>query len=40
VVVASGDIAADHASLLLVGGVVGAIEREVPQRGELRLDPV
>src|SRR5207247_6196745 len=40
VVVAPDDVAADHAGLLLVAGVVGAVEREVPQRGELRLNPV
>ena len=40
VVVAPDDVAADHAALLLVGGVVGAVEGEVPQRGELRLDAV
>jgi hypothetical protein len=40
VVVAPDDVAADHAGLLLVAGVVGAVEREVAQRGELRLDPV
>jgi hypothetical protein len=28
-------VAADHAGLFLVGGVVGAVEREVPWRGEL-----
>ena len=37
VVVAPDDVPADHAGLLLVAGVVGAVEREVPQRGELRL---
>ena len=36
-VVAPDDVAADHAGLLLVGGVVGAVEREVPQGGELGL---
>src|SRR6266487_271785 len=40
VVVAPDDVAADHAGLLLVAGVVGAVEREVPQRGELGLDAV
>jgi hypothetical protein len=40
VVVAPDDVPADHAGLLGVGGVVGAVEREVPQRGELRLDAV
>jgi hypothetical protein len=36
-VVAPDDVPADHAGLLLVARVVGAVEREVPQRGELRL---
>ena len=40
VVVAPDDVAADHAALFLVGGVVGSIQREVPQRGELCLYPV
>jgi hypothetical protein len=40
VVVAPDDVPADHAALLLVAGVVGAVEGEVPQRGELGLDPV
>ena len=31
------DVPADHAALLVVAGVVGAVEGEVPQRGELRL---
>ena len=35
-----GDVAADHAGLLAVAGVVGAVEGEVAQRGELGLDPV
>src|SRR5215469_9037446 len=35
VVVAPDDVAADHAGLLLVGCMVGAVEREVAQRGEL-----
>ena len=35
-----GDVAADHAGLLAVGVVVGAVEREVAQGGELGLDPV
>lgn len=34
------DVAADHASLLLVTGVVGAVEAEVAQGGELGLDAV
>ena len=40
VVVAPDDVPADHAGLLLVAGVVGAVEGEVPQRRELRLDAV
>ena len=36
-VVAPDDVPADHAGLLFVAGVVGAIQREVAQRGELRL---
>src|SRR5215467_7729236 len=40
VVVAPDDVAADHAGLLLVGGVVGAVEGEVAQRRELCLDAV
>jgi hypothetical protein len=40
VVVAPDDVPADHAGLLVVTGVVGAVEREVPQRGELGLDAV
>jgi hypothetical protein len=40
VFVAPDDVAADHAALLFVGGVVGAVEGEVPQRGELGLDAV
>src|SRR5947209_5455582 len=35
-----GDVAADHAGLLLVGAVVGAVEGEVAKRGELGLDSV
>jgi hypothetical protein len=35
VVVAPDDLPADHAALLLVDGVVGAVEREVAQGGEL-----
>jgi tetratricopeptide (TPR) repeat protein len=38
--VAPGDVAADHAGLLAVAGMVGAVESEVAQRGELGLDPV
>ena len=40
VVVAPDDVPADHAGLFLVAGVVGAVQREVPQRRELRLDAV
>ena len=40
VVVAPNDVPADHAGLFLVAGVVGAVQREVPQRRELRLYPV
>jgi hypothetical protein len=40
VVVAPDDVAADHAGLLFVAGMVGAVEREVAQGGELGLDPV
>jgi hypothetical protein len=40
VVAAPDDVPADHAGLLLVSGVIGAVERDVPQRGELRLDAV
>jgi hypothetical protein len=32
--VAPFDLAADYAGLLPVGGVVGAVEREIPQCGE------
>jgi hypothetical protein len=37
VVVAPDDAPADHAGLFLVPGVVGAVEGEVAQCGELRL---
>ena len=37
VVVAPDDVAADHAGLFTMGGVVGTVEGEVRQRGELRL---
>ena len=37
VVVTPDDVPADHTGLLLVAGVVGAVQGEVPQRGELRL---
>src|SRR5262249_46244288 len=40
VVVAPDDVPAGHAGLFLVAGVVGAVEREVAQGGELGLDPV
>jgi hypothetical protein len=40
VVVSPDDVPADHAGLLLVAGVVGAVEREGPQRRELGLDAV
>ena len=40
VVVAPVDVAADRATLFLVGGVVCAVEREVAQASELRFDPV
>jgi hypothetical protein len=38
--VAPDDVAADHAGLLLVAEVVGAVEREVAQGGELGFYPV
>src|SRR3954447_4793192 len=40
VAVSPCDVAADHAGLLGMGGVVSAVEREVAQRGELGLNPV
>jgi hypothetical protein len=40
VVVAPDDVPPDRAGLLLVAGVVGAVQREVPQRCELRLEAV
>jgi hypothetical protein len=40
VVVAPDDVPADHAGLLFAAGVAGAVEREVPQGRELRLDAV
>src|SRR6185312_11656130 len=40
VVVPPDDVPADHAGLFLVAGMVGAVQREVPQRRELRLYPV
>src|SRR6516162_9947245 len=38
VVVAPDDVAADHAALFFVAAVVGAVEGEVPQGGELGFD--
>ena len=35
VVVAPDYVPADHAGLVFVAGMVGPVEREVPQRGEL-----
>ena len=40
VVVAPDDVPADHAGLLFVAGMVGVLEREVPQGRELGLGPV
>jgi hypothetical protein len=40
VVVAPDDVPADHAGLLLVAGVVGAVECEVAQGRELSLNAV
>jgi hypothetical protein len=40
VVVAPDDVPADHAGLFFVAGVVGTVECEVPQCGELGLDAV
>jgi Dehydratase family len=37
---APDDVAADHAGLVAVTGVVGAVEGEVAQYGELRLDAI
>jgi hypothetical protein len=37
VVVAPDDVPADHEALLFVAVVVGVVEREVAQRGELGL---
>lgn len=39
VLVPPDDVAADHAAVFLVAGVVGAVQSEVPQGGELGLDP-
>jgi hypothetical protein len=38
VVVAPDDVAADHFALFFVAAVVGAVEGEVPQGGELGFD--
>jgi hypothetical protein len=38
VVVAPDDVPADHAALFFVAGVVGPVEGEVAQGGELGLD--
>ncbi len=38
--VSPDDVAADHAALFLVAGVVGTVESEVAQGGELGLDAV
>jgi NAD kinase len=40
VLVSPGDVAADHAGLLVVAGVVGAVQGEGAQRLKLRVDPV
>ena len=40
VVIAPDDVPADHAGLLLMGGVVGAVQGEIAQRGELCLHAV
>jgi hypothetical protein len=40
VAVTPDDAAADHAALLLVAGMVGAVEGEVTQGGELGFYPV
>src|SRR5258708_24039289 len=40
VAVPPGDVAADHAVLFAVGGVVGATEGELAQRGELAFEAV
>ena len=40
IAVAPVDVAADRAALFGVGGVVGAVQREVAQAGELRFDAV
>jgi hypothetical protein len=37
VVVPPDDVPADHAGLLFAAGVVGAVQREVAQRRELRF---
>jgi hypothetical protein len=38
--IAPARVSGDGVALLFVGAVVGAVEREVAQGGELRLDPV
>jgi hypothetical protein len=38
VVVAPDDVPVDHPGLLLVAGVIRAVEREIPQCRELGLD--
>ena len=40
IAVPPGDVAADHAGLLGMAGVIGAVQGKVAQRGELGLDPV
>jgi hypothetical protein len=40
VVVVPNDVPADHVGLFFVAGMIGTVEREVAQRGELRLDAV
>jgi hypothetical protein len=40
VLISPGDVAADHAGLLGVAGVVGAVQGEVAQRGDVPLDAV
>jgi hypothetical protein len=37
VVVAPDDVPADHTGLFSMAGMVGAVQREVPQGRELRL---
>ncbi len=40
VIVVPDDVAADHVGLLAVAGVAGAVEGEIAQSRELRLNPV